>query len=691
MARDPDARSSGTERNEPETRRGRRARQGASRGRDPVPRARDAWSWLGGILLLGVLGGGVVAAGVLLWENLDVRRLVPELDAGEQPLPRAVSPPPPAAEGRAFRAAVLRSEPSAEYFPDRAFHPRELDRWEELVRSVGGEVRRIDAAGLESLQPDELLVVVESPCLSRGHRRGIRRHLAGGGSVVANGAAGARDEGCGWRGWDLVAELTGSEAVREIDPSDALFFTIPGGLAMSPGIDPGTRVELRPDPSMAVALPGPHVYWSDWALNPRGADGPEGGGAAVVRRETRTSGRVVWFGFRASQGVTPSDADRIRRLVRNGIRWSAGLASAVPAPWPYARRAALVVAQEVEAEARNALAVADLVEQLELPVSFFVVSGLVREEAALGRRLATVGEVGTQTPDHRPLAGLGHADQLVRLRRARSDIEGWAGRPPAGLRPPEEAFDTNTLRAWGEAGGAYLLAATGARTASPELHQTGDGPVVVLPRLVKDDYNVIVQDASLSPSALEEAWLEGLDKLRAIGGLAAVVSHTQILERPRRVETLQAVADHARRQRDWWIVSGRDAARWWRARSAVTVRFDGPVGTSGPAVRGDSGGVASGRLEVGGVVEASEPPVEGGDPPAVEAPWRLRVTLPDSVPTGAVWIDVVLPRGRGGRVPVVDGRPVEFVETAWGIRVPVRSDPDAPVDRLVTLVRPERP
>lgn len=690
MARDPDGRRRAAEREEPATRRGTRRSGGPGRRRDPVPRARDAWNWLGGILLLGVLGGGVVVAGVLLWENLDVRRLVPELDAGDQALPRAVSPAPPAAERRTFRAAILRSGASAEYFPDSSFHPRELDRWEALVRAVGGEVRRIDTAALESLEPAELLVVVESPCLSRGDRRGIRRHLASGGSVVANGAAGARDEGCGWRGWDFVAEMTGSDAVREIDPSDALFLTVPAGIALSPGIDPGTRVELRPDPSMAVALPGPHAYWSDWALNPRPLDGSDRAGVAVVSRETEAAGRLVWFGFRASQAVTPSDAERVRVLLRNGIRWSAGLASAAPAPWPYARRAALVVAQEVEAEARNALPFADLVEQLELPVSFFAVSRLVLEDRALGRRLEAVGEVGSQTPDHRPLAGLGHADQLVRLRRARSDIEGWSGTAPTGLRPPEEAFDENTLHAWAEAGGEYLLAAAGARTASPELHETGDGPVVVLPRLVKDDYNVVVQDASLSSGALEEAWLDGLDKLRAIGGLAAVVSHTQILDRSRRTEAIRAVADRARRQRDWWIVSGRDAARWWRARSAVTVRFDDDPGAPGSAPRGDSGAAVRAQPD-GGNAGGREPPIEEGDTSVVETPLRLRVTLPRAVPTGAIWIDVVLPHGRAGRVPVVDGRPVEFVETEWGIRVPVQSDPDVPTERLVALVRPERP
>ena len=66
------------------------------RKREPVPRARAAGHWLGGILLLGLLAGGVVVAAVLLWENLDVRQLAPTLASDPGPLP---DPEPAVAPG----------------------------------------------------------------------------------------------------------------------------------------------------------------------------------------------------------------------------------------------------------------------------------------------------------------------------------------------------------------------------------------------------------------------------------------------------------------------------------------------------------------------------------------------------------------------------------------------------------------
>ena len=93
-------------------------------GREPVPRAREAASWLGGILLLGVLGGGVVVAATLLWENLDLRRVVPELVSAPAapPLPALTPLPDPAGSG--FGVLLFRSGPSAGYFPDPLHHRR---------------------------------------------------------------------------------------------------------------------------------------------------------------------------------------------------------------------------------------------------------------------------------------------------------------------------------------------------------------------------------------------------------------------------------------------------------------------------------------------------------------------------------------------------------------------------------------
>lgn len=627
--------------------------------RDPVPRAREAWWWLGGILTLGIVAAGVVAAGVALWENIDIRQLTPGLAEAVPALPEALAPAPPAIVDRSFSAVLLTTDANAGYFDDPEYYPDQISRWTDLIESVGGVVRFARSSEeLQATTADEVMVLPEAPCLSPAELAALGSHLSRGGSIVANWALGVRDDLCEWRGWTPLLDVTGAEALRELPARNALFFTVPGGLPLSPGVDPGTRVELRPDPVLALRMPGERAYWSDWALNP--APDAEGIGADVAVTTTRTAegGRVAWFGPRLGQGATAVDDARLERVVRNGVLWAAGTPSASPSAWPGAARAALVFVLDVEGIDTyvNALDAAAMFEFERLPITFFPVSQLVQDDGRLAEALSSVGEVGSQTVDHTPLAGLTSQEQAMRLGRSWRDIERWTGTGPAGLRPPEEVVDSITLRAWRQAGGSYVLASNEARSASPEIHATSAGPVVLLPRLLKDDYTIIVRDITLRSQGLTAAWLADSRKMRAIGGLAVIAGHTQIIVDGPRLEAVRTVADTARVDGDWWLARADEVAEWWQDRSEVAVRW---AQSSGAPVRGFT---ATGVADL--VVSAGE--TSGID---------------------GLWLDVVLPDAPGDVIPVLDGVSVEFIDEPWGMRVRVGTL-DAGSERRISFVTP---
>ena len=607
--------------------------------RDPVPRAKEAWWWLGGLLTLGILGGAVVAAGIALWENIDIRQLAPQLASPPPAVPMPEPPASAAVDGYGFDAVVFSSPRNQAYFPDPAYYLGSLEAWSELIRGMGGTVRRVpDAEGLRSLDAEDLLVLVEAPCLATEEAEAVRAHLAAGGGVVSNWAVGARDGACEWQGWQTVADLTGAEDVREIPAREGLFLTVPGGVSLSPGFDPGTRIELRPDPSLALRLAGARVYWSDWALNPQPDESGGGADVAAVATYSPLGGRVTWLGLRLGQAATTADEAKLGQLVRNGVAWAAGVPLAGPAAWPGARQAALVFTLDVEDEARNALHTAAFLRERNLPGTFYAVSQLVMEDEELARALIKVGEVGSQTSDHSPLSGLTAQDQRMRLGRASSEIEEWTGVPPVGLRPPEETFDVNTLDAWLRAGGTYVLAGNDARSASPEIHRVGQARLVLLPRILKDDYNIIVQDRVLRATSLGQALLAGTNKMRAIGGLAVIAGHTQIMREGPRIEALGTVADSVVAAGDWWIVRASDVASWWLTRAGTTVAFDPPS-----------------LEEAASGLPASD----------------LVVSAPSDREVEDLWIDVVLPGAPETTVPLVGGRSVAFEATEWGMRIPV--------------------
>jgi peptidoglycan/xylan/chitin deacetylase (PgdA/CDA1 family) len=640
------------------------------RRRDPVPRAASAGHWLAGILALGLLGGGVVSAAVLLWENLDIRQLAPRLAAESSALPIPELPPTAAYEPGSYKAVILRSPRNATFFPDKDYYPRSLQRWRALIEATGGTVREVASLDdLARVASDEVLVVPDAPCLSAAELKAVKSHVAHGGGVVSNWAVGARDDKCAWRGWSTVADLTGAPDVRELAVRKALYLTVPDGTPLSPGLDPGTRVELISEPSLALVLKGVRVYWSDWALNP--APDESGGGADVAALAYRTpsGARGAWFGFRLSQPATPGDSARTDLLVGNGLRWAAGLLAASIATWPDGRQAALVMAQNVEADYQNSAATAELFRTRGVKGSFYAVSQLVLDDQDLAQKLTAAGEVSCQTSDHQPVAGLSFEDQAIRLRRSWVEIRDWTGVPPAGLRPPEETFDYSTLRAWSDAGGSYLLAVNQSRSGSPELYNVGGRTVVLLPRLIKDDYNVVVQEGKTRSGGLAAAYLEGMDKIRAMGGLAVVASHTQIVGVNGRLQALGTVLDTARAEKDWWIATGEDVAAWWKARSGMALTVHA---SHAPVEGADSSPKSTNEADKGG---------SQGAPESLE----IVVQAPADASASGVWVEIVLPEDPQGLAPLVDGQSVAYVGTPFGIRVPV-GDMEAGARRTISLV-----
>ncbi|HSM60542.1 MAG TPA: hypothetical protein VK849_07070, partial [Longimicrobiales bacterium] len=140
-----------------------------------------------------------------------------------------------------------------------------------------------------------------------------------------------------------------------------------------------------------------------------------------------------------------------------------------------------------------------------------------------------------------------------------------------------------------------------------------------------------------------------------------VASHTQVIGSGRHLEAVRAVIDTARSHGDWWIVPARDVARWWRARSAVRLAVQ-PVTHDGLQAASDSTAHDDARPGL-----------------------RLLVQAPAEEGVNDLWVDLVLPAAGGRLAPVVDGEPVSYVGTEWGLRVPVGDIP-AGGRRTVTLV-----
>jgi peptidoglycan/xylan/chitin deacetylase (PgdA/CDA1 family) len=478
---------------------------------------------------------------------------------------------PPARLGAPVRVAIVRDPGAASYYD----HPAKLDwiiaRWRAAMLASGADVRVLAPAQLEQAHDVQVLVVPSSPCLGVETREGLERAAVRGQGVILTAAAGLYDGGCSHVGYGLIVALTGAARADTLESRKMVYVTIPGGSALGTDLPPGTRIEVNPGAHIALRRPGRDAFYADYAMDPApAARQPLVDGAIVHAPYGR--GRAVFWGCELDNVVDRAwNRGVLALLVRNSVAWAAGHLLASVESWPRGHVAAAVLAQDVESEFTNARYALDSLRAAGVPATYFLTSRLALKHRRLTRALAAHGEIGTHTDQHQLLGGAPPDSQAAWLRRTQEELTRLVGRPVAGLRPPEEQFDTTTLAQWLLAGGTYVFGANNSRVAAPELLQVGSDTVLLLARVTDDD---LIAAHALGPNPvrdLTDRYLSDFKRVRALGGLYLLSYHSQLLARPDLVPALANLARAVAADDRIWRATAGEVATWWRARADLRV------------------------------------------------------------------------------------------------------------------------
>ena len=466
------------------------------------------------------------------------------------------------------RIALLRDPASIDFYEDPKAYDLALDAWAELLVGAGAVVDRVSPAEA-ALGSNPVLLVAATPCLSTEARRAMQTAGNRGRGVIFTGLTGVRDGGCREIGYGLLAELVNVARADTVAAAPEQYLTIASGSPLSLGIPPGSRLELKSAPHVAVRHRGRDAYYSDRDLNPLPADQTTLVDGAVVH-EVSSGRRVVYFGFElGTLADRPWERAMMRMIVRNAIALAAGIPLASVDAWPGGYVAAAVIAQDVEDEFENARPALDTLTAANVPGTFFVVSDLARDHEKLTRAMASAGEVGTHTENHARLGG--DVDvQRRRLAATQHDLTEMIGRPVRGMRPPEEQFDERSLQAWKEVGGRYVFGANDGRSASPELVQIGNEPFVLIGRVVDDDYLTVRRANIFEPNRLAEDQLRAFAKVKELGGLFVMSYHSNMLARPKTIGALGIVARALKADTTVWLTTAGAVADWWMLRHGLS-------------------------------------------------------------------------------------------------------------------------
>jgi peptidoglycan/xylan/chitin deacetylase (PgdA/CDA1 family) len=529
---------------------------------------RGSVRWIG---LVGLTVVGVSVALAARGERTPRERVGPKRFAGSTTVIPMPSILPAARLTSPVRVALVRDPAAASYFTRTASYDSIIARWTETLRATGADVRIVAPGEIASAHAS-VLVIPSSHCLSVATREAIDRAAARGQGLIVTGAIGTKDARCRPLGYGLLVALTGAARVDALEKRDIAYVTFPSGSALAMGIPPGTRLELDPAPYVALRRAGRDGFFSSFGLRPEPARGvPLMDGAVVRSRYGRA--RVAYWSFELT-GVTDLPWDRavVQLLVRNAVAWAARAPMAELEPWPRGRVAAAVLAQDVEDQFANARFALDSLRAAGVRGTYFLTSELARRHERLTRAIAEEDEIGTHSENHRLLGGEPLNVQRRRLALTQVHLRDLLGTPVAGLRPPEEQFDTATLAAWLEAGGTYVFGANNSRAAAPELIEVNRDTIVLLGRANVDDFDAASLASRGSLDEIVKEYLGEYQKVRALGGLYLLSYHSQLLARPELVPALARIARRIRADTAVWLTTARDVVDWWRARAAVTVR-----------------------------------------------------------------------------------------------------------------------
>jgi hypothetical protein len=196
-------------------------------------------------------------------------------------------------------------------------------------------------------------------------------------------------------------------------------------------------------------------------------------------------------------------------------------------------------------------------------------------------------------------------------------------------------------------GGSYLAASNDARSAAPEIFIVRSGPIVVLPRVVDDDYTVMVTRGKNSSDALQGELEASLKKIRSLGGLHLLTLHSQLINNNRRIDAVEAVVNSAAAAADVWIARAVDVADWWLERSKLELRVQERADRSAVLTIANHGErpVSSVWVHVY-LPEAREtyaaPEIGQTVLESRFGPWGLRIKVPTLEPSSS--LRIVLPR-----------------------------------------------
>ncbi|NEX61072.1 type 1 glutamine amidotransferase family protein [Noviherbaspirillum galbum] len=470
-------------------------------------------------------------------------------------------------------AALAKSGVSA-----RAF----AQQWEQMLRRhriPGGITTSID--DIERLAAP-VLVLPGASHLTAREMVAVASYRARGGSVLATGAVGSKDENGKPLGYGFMENTLGVGVAGTTEKEENDTFMIPfGDNPVSHSLPAGHRVWLeRVKDFYPLRLTGgqPAATIMDWSRSAAG-DKP----ATLIAFDERVDGerasRAVVFGFSERLWDT-LEPRAINALAHDALMWLLRLPSANVASWPHPALSATVVAiDSADPLIDTDLGLPAAIAGEGARASYFILSETAPESLELIKKIRLAGhDVGYMGDRFEGFKNQPPAVQRKRMQTALTELQnaGVAMVRDAGVHPVMDSLDNTTIDTLRDIRAGYVVVGAEETEARLPFFAGGEGApdrerdrMVLLPRTQVAADDVIGEG---DPKVGMRTFLRELELAHAGGALSMLRILGQTTLEEAQMRTIRT-AIAARRDRTW-IATGREVANWWRTRSHVSVTID---------------------------------------------------------------------------------------------------------------------
>lgn len=423
-----------------------------------------------------------------------------------------------------------------------------------------------------------VLILPSAVALDDEERAQVQAFRAKGGAILSTWATGTRNGKGDWEGWQFLENL-GARMLGEIAPDAEVNHLILTGESPASHTHPaGQRIGIGKTSESLLRLKGEMIAgrFMNWARITD--DARRGEGAVIFSEASAGTGRVAFFAF--AESVWESRPLGAYPLIDDTIQWLQREPAIVLAAWPNGKRAAQVIEMDTEEGFVNALPFASMMQSLDYPATFYVLTSVGKLFPDVLTRLARDFEIAFHGDVHISFKDQSATVQEQRIQNMRTemtsvlpDIKGITG-----FRAPTEGYDATTEQLIHKYGMRHHVADPGRTEGRLPLMAKLDGvetenALVVLPRTQRDDINL--HSERLTAEQTTKALIDDFDLAADTGSLGLLSIHSQNFKPDSTLtKAMPGLLVHTKqRKNEVWLTSAGQVANWWRERERFKLSY----------------------------------------------------------------------------------------------------------------------